>query len=115
MNGQTGKLIGDLPVSKGRLAAWFAGLFLIFAVLGTMLFESEAGIIGGAVIAAVICAIMAASMKTAKLQTDAHAYIPSSGVILTEKADHFTHRTVSRQPLNNGNQNRPGGGGPGRH
>lgn len=115
MNGQTGKLIGDLPVSKGRLAAWFAGLFLIFAVLGTMLFESEAGIIGGAVIAAVICAIMAASMKTAKLQTDAHAYIPSSGVILTVKADHFTHRTVSRQPLNNGNQNRPGGGGPGRH
>lgn len=27
MNGQTGKLIGDLPVSKGKLAAWAAGLF----------------------------------------------------------------------------------------
>ena len=26
MNGQTGKLIGDLPVAKGRVAAWFAGI-----------------------------------------------------------------------------------------
>ena len=26
MNGQTGKLIGDLPVDKGRVAAWFAGI-----------------------------------------------------------------------------------------
>lgn len=110
MNGQTGKLIGDLPVSKGRLFAWFAGLFAFFATMGWMFFESEAGLIGGAVIAAVICAIMAASMKTAHRQTDAHAYIPSSGVVLTRKADYFTHRTVSRQPLNNNNQNRSGGG-----
>ena len=112
MNGQTGKLIGDLPVSKGRLAAWFAGLFLIFAVLGSLLFEVEAGLIGGAIFAGIVCAVMAASMKTANLQTDANAYIPSSGVILTGKGDHFTHRTVSRQPLNNQNQSRPGPGGP---
>lgn len=26
MNGQTGKLIGDLPVSKGKALAWFAGI-----------------------------------------------------------------------------------------
>lgn len=26
MNGQTGKLIGDLPVSKGKFAAWMAGI-----------------------------------------------------------------------------------------
>jgi predicted RNA-binding Zn-ribbon protein involved in translation (DUF1610 family) len=26
MNGQTGKLVGDLPVSAGKLAAWFLGL-----------------------------------------------------------------------------------------
>ena len=26
MNGQTGKLIGDLPVSKGKFLAWFAGI-----------------------------------------------------------------------------------------
>ena len=26
MNGQTGKLVGDLPISNGRAAAWFCGL-----------------------------------------------------------------------------------------
>lgn len=100
MNGQTGKLIGDLPVSKGRLALWFAGLFAVFAAIGWMLFEAEAGLIGGAVIAAIVCAIMAGAMKTAHVRTDAHGYIPSSGVTLLHKADRFTHRTVTRQPIN---------------
>ena len=33
MNGQTGKLIGDLPVSSGRAFAWFAGLTAAFTAL----------------------------------------------------------------------------------
>ena len=115
MNGQTGKLIGDLPVSKGKLALWFAGLFAIFAAIGWMIFEAEAGIIAGAVIAAVICAIMASAMKTARLGTDAHAYIPSSGVTITGRSDLFTHRTVTRQPIQNeSNSGRKPGGPQGR-
>lgn len=100
MNGQTGKLIGDLPVSKGKLALWFFGLFAVFAAIGCLLFETEAGIIGGAVIAAIGCAIMASLMKTAHVQTHANAYIPSSGVTLTGRSDQFLHRTVTRQPIN---------------
>lgn len=107
MNGQTGKLIGDLPVSKGKLALWFAGLFAVFAAIGWVLFEAEAGIIGGAVVAAIICAIMAGMMKTAHLQSHAHAYIPSSGVTLTGRSDLFLHRTVTRQPINP--DKKPGG------
>ncbi len=39
MNGQTGKLIGDLPVDKGRYWSWFARIALpIAAVLGVLLF-----------------------------------------------------------------------------
>lgn len=26
MNGQTGKVVGKLPISKGKVAAWFAGI-----------------------------------------------------------------------------------------
>ena len=33
MNGQTGKLIGDLPVDKGRVAAWFAGISIPLIIL----------------------------------------------------------------------------------
>ena len=35
MNGQTGKLIGDLPVSKGRVATWAAGVFCVAAAVLT--------------------------------------------------------------------------------
>lgn len=39
MNGQTGKLVGDLPVSWTRFWAWFAGIALpLAAVLALMLF-----------------------------------------------------------------------------
>ena len=39
MNGQTGKLIGDLPVDKGKFFAWFFGLFgIMFAILAVILF-----------------------------------------------------------------------------
>lgn len=39
MNGQTGRLIGDLPVSKGKVAAWAAGVFCTTAaILSVLLF-----------------------------------------------------------------------------
>ncbi len=39
MNGQTGKLIGDLPVDKGKFWAWFAGISLpLMAILGAIFF-----------------------------------------------------------------------------
>ena len=38
MNGQTGKLTGDLPVSMGRFWAWFAGIFVPLAGVMMLLF-----------------------------------------------------------------------------
>ena len=38
MNGQTGKLIGDLPTSKGRFMAWFGGMTAVLTALLALLF-----------------------------------------------------------------------------
>ena len=39
MNGQTGRLIGDLPVDKAKVAAWFAAISLpLMAVLTWLLY-----------------------------------------------------------------------------
>ena len=43
VNGQTGKLVGDLPIDKAKLAAWFIGSWLLvflvaLLVLGTFFF-----------------------------------------------------------------------------
>lgn len=37
MNGQTGKLVGELPVDKGRFCAWLFGLFAGFAAVGNVI------------------------------------------------------------------------------
>jgi len=38
MNGQTGKLIGDLPIDKGKYWGWFLGIFLGLSSLLSLLF-----------------------------------------------------------------------------
>ena len=38
MNGQTGKLVGDLPVDKRKVAAWFAGISVPLMILLAILF-----------------------------------------------------------------------------
>lgn len=110
MNGQTGKLIGDLPVSKGKLAAWFFGLFAVFALLGYFFFPLEGALLGGAGISAIICAVMAGMMKTARQQINAHGYISAVGTKITGRSDQFLRRSVVRHPIQN--DSRPGGGGP---
>ena len=120
MNGQTGRLVGDLPISKGKLAAWFAGLFAVFALLGGLMFEVEAALLGGAFIAVFACVVMAGMMKTARRQTDAHAYISATGTKITGRSDQFLHRTVQRYPIEKNNSRTgpghqpPVGRGPGR-
>ena len=45
MNGQTGRLIGDLPIDRGRYWTWFATIALpLMAILGVLLFTGGAGV-----------------------------------------------------------------------
>ena len=103
MNGQTGKLVGDLPVSKGKLAIWFVCLFALFVALGCAMFEVEAALLGGGMIALVICLILVGMMKSAHQQTDAHQYIAAEGTQITRRYDRFITRRVTRQPIQSGN------------
>jgi len=39
MNGQTGRLVGDLPVSMGKFWAWFAGISVpLMVILGLIMY-----------------------------------------------------------------------------
>ena len=38
MNGQTGRLVGELPVSRGRFWALFAAIAVLLSVLSSVLF-----------------------------------------------------------------------------
>lgn len=43
MNGQTGKMVGDLPVDKTKLTLWFLGIFLGFSTLLSIFFSGPLG------------------------------------------------------------------------
>ena len=98
MNGQTGKLVGDLPVSKGKFAAWFAGIAIPLMVI-LALFELHVGVIVGVplLIALVVCLIFLGQMKTARVAREAGNYI--SGLDLKVKRDHYTHTTKERRKI----------------
>ena len=39
MNGQTGKMVGDLPVSKGKFWAWFGGIAVSLSAISAVVMK----------------------------------------------------------------------------
>ncbi len=118
MNGQTGKMIGNLPVSKGKTAAWFIGiwavLFMIFNLI-TGAF-SEPGILWETALfalipTAIVMLIMIGQMKPVAQESSAGRYTAGgSGIKLDVRTDNYIRTTEKRKRINSGN-NGPGPGG----
>ena len=97
MNGQSGKMIGDLPVSKPKLAAWVTG---IFAVVFALLYFLITG------------AVMNSSMKPVAKSHSAGAYVSDGGSLrLSRHDDRFVRTTETRRQVQSSGG--PGSGGPG--
>jgi uncharacterized Zn finger protein (UPF0148 family) len=119
MNGQTGRLIGDLPVAKGKVVAWFLGIFAIMAALTfaflTFLMDAERDamfylILVGvpALVAALICSVFYGEMKTANESHEASAYEGPAGLALSTRSDRYVTTRVSRTRIE---RDEPRGGG----
>ena len=61
-------------------------------------------------LAAAVCVVFVLQMKTAKLKTEAGDYMVQNGTNMRVVQDIFTHRTVTRQVIQQ-NENKGGGGG----
>jgi len=61
-------------------------------------------------IALAVCSAFKAQMKTARIKTNANEYVAQGGVNLRVRQDLFTHRTQTRQIIQQPNQNRGGMG-----
>ena len=118
MNGQTGRLVGDLPVSPLKVVAWFAGLFAVACAImvgldvGYFQFDDTMSrvLVDGGVplaIAGGTCWYFYSEMKTAKEQDAAHAYVAEGGFNLTGSNDQFVNSFRTRtlvEPDNNDNR-----------
>ncbi len=107
MNGQTGRLVGDLPYSMPKLiisivvafVAALAGLALLFGPSELLEDASSLGIcaICAAIFAAIIAFALRGQMKSAQVATQADAYLDDQSFTLTGKNDVF--RTTTRQVI----------------
>ena len=122
MNGQSGKMIGDLPVSKPKLAAWVVGVFAaVFALMHFLILKQQGDslLISGAVafiVAAITGAVMNSSMKPVAKSHSAGAYISEGGALqLTRHDDRFVRTTETRRQVQtSGGSGSGGAGGAGR-
>ena len=107
MNGQTGRFIGDLPVSPLKVVLWFLGIFLVCMAiligLDVSVFQFDDELTSVLVdfgiplaIATFMCIAFYNQMKTAREQTDARGYITMEGLTLTGSDDRYVTTHITR-------------------
>lgn len=104
MNGQTGKLVGDLPMAWSRFWAWFVGLTLPMILLMELArmkfdFQPAMSVVVPLIIAGITCFVWKSAMKSAIVARDANKYIPMDGFELTGEEDRFLREEVTRRKI----------------
>ena len=124
VNGQTGKVVGELPISSGKSARAFIIPFLICLLLfalGASLFMGDAGagmmgaffgMIVGAVAGGINLSSKRSKMKVVNTAYSANSYM-AGGLALRSSYDQYIRSTMARVPLNTGSNSGPGRGGMG--
>lgn len=99
MNGQTGKMVGDLPVDTGKLVMTTA----LTAIISFLVCFLALGLGGGTsavaaiVIAGILALILHSSMKSVAKAVSANSYIKENSVEITRRRDQFVRREVKRE------------------
>ncbi len=101
MNGQTGKLVGKLPISKGKAVLTFALIFLILFVLGYLIGGTLVGLLAGLIVAGVVTYMMVSSMNTAVQQSAAAEYLKKETVKYSVQKDSFLFTKTETRQLEN--------------
>lgn len=109
MNGQTGRLVGDLPIDKKKRALIGLGIFAAFFAacyaavnFGGFLAENEEFIQWGFIILVpllvmlLVCAVLTAQMRSAIEATEANRYLDNGSIEITHSHDSFDYTTTER-------------------
>ena len=109
VNGQTGKVVGELPISGSKsfmaflipfLIALFLAAFLGFFFVGDPFFAALIGIPIGAIAGGISLSGKRAAMKSVATASTATTYV-AGGLVLRRSNDVYLRSDVSRVPLSN--------------
>ena len=123
MNGQTGKMTGNLPVDPARSAAWFGGVsavaFAFFmGIMALMEMEFTPEVFGiaaaaGLLIGLLTLLVMRAQMKPVAAATRAEFYLDRDNSEITLHQDIYVRTVERRRKIQRNDGPGPGGPGPG--
>ena len=105
MNGQSGKMTGDLPVSTPKTIGLFAVLCAALFAVGTLLFKDSIALplIIALVISGIVTLVMRSSMKPVAIKSQADAYVTggssSHGIRLTFSTDRYVRTTQTSRKI----------------
>lgn len=102
MNGQTGKMVGDLPVNKPKLWITILAVFAVIMGLGLGLAHSTvtAAAVIGLIVAAITGLILNGNMKSVAHVTAANNYVAEGGINITHRKDTFLRKEQSSKKIN---------------
>ena len=104
VNGQTGKVAGDLPVSKAKVMMFWSIFFAIFALIGlgigAIIEYLIPGLIAGAIMGAIISSIILFGMsrknKNVQFQYGASPYVRDGSYHIDFRKDIFLYSKVTK-------------------
>ncbi len=110
VNGQTGKIAGNLPVSAGKAFGFWSLFFLIFvgictgigAIAQNVLIGLIIGLIIGAIVASGILAGMISKNKNVRFQYGASSYVRNNSFHIYSRRDIYLYRQVSKSARSTG-------------
>ncbi len=111
MNGQTGQLVGDLPMDKGKYWSMFAGIAVVLAALAFFLVPSVSDGSADLFVSILVCGVvplvislLVMSILRGQLKSvytaSAGRYISGDGLKITGEWDRHTRTDVSRRRIN---------------
>ena len=101
MNGQTGKMVGDLPINKPKM--WITILVVLAAVFGLGIgvahWALPASIVVALIVAGICWMILSNSMKSVSHVQAANNYISEDGINITHRKDTFLRKEQSKKKV----------------
>ena len=117
MNGQTGKLTGNLPISKIKAFLWAIFSFLLiggafFGIFFAIMSDNKnqlitsiiAGLIGGLVFTLIIMRCLVRQIKPVRFQHGAASYVVANSFRLTYSRDIYLYKTVTKTAIPKSNK-----------
>ena len=107
VNGQTGKIAGNMPLNKKaqtlHTVGWTLGLGTIFSLLSLLMFELDWMVIAGCFVVGFVIALgivgqMRREVLNVEFRDDASDYTEPGGLSLTVRQDRFLYTRVTRTP-----------------